>query len=128
MVVEETNQASVNSYGRHSQVEDDQIVWYVDSVSALNIAQRKTTIFGVPIQRYQLETTLRPITRQVGDTISFKSDILDVDEDVFRVMGYELDLDKGIMKIDADASQLTVAFILDDSTMGHLDKNYNGLG
>ena len=128
VVVEETNQASVNSYGRHSQVEDDQIVWYVDSVSALNIAQRKTTIFGVPIQRYQLETTLRPITRQVGDTISFKSDILDVDEDVFRVMGYELDLDKGIMKIDADASQLTVAFILDDSTMGHLDKNYNGLG
>ena len=122
------NTGSVNSYGTRAHIEKDEQVWYVDSVSALNFAQRQTTINATPFAQFEVETTLAAVARQLGESInivdSFYAEQGDV---VYRLMGYELNLDRGLMTLEIDQSQSLQAFILDDPVFGLLDENYNFL-
>lgn len=119
---------SVNSFGVRAHIEKDETVWYIDSVSALNFAQRQTTINATPFAQFEVETTLAAVARQIGESInlvdSFHQEQGDV---VYRLMGYELNLDRGMMMLEVDRSQSLQAFILDDPVYGLLDQNYNFL-
>ncbi|KKL99597.1 hypothetical protein LCGC14_1812830 [marine sediment metagenome] len=120
--------ASVNSYGLREFVEKDETVWYTNSASALNLAERRTTILRDPIDRFKIQTPLVALGRQIGEVIRFTDSFFGVTStDAFRMMGYQLDLDRGKMSLEIDESQIFTGFRLDDAVDGLLDQDYNFL-
>lgn len=120
--------ASVNSYGLRESVEKDETVWYINSASALNLAERRTTILRDPIDRFKIQTPLVAMGRQIGEVIRFTDSFFNINSsDAFRLMGYQLDLDKGKMFLEIDESQIFRGFRLDDAIDGLLDQDYNFL-
>lgn len=118
---------SVNSYGRRQEIEAEQKIWYVTSGGAINLAQRITDTYKEPPGRFSIDTTLKAMSKQIGDVISFSDPTIDVSNDAFRIMGYTIDTNTGKINIKADATQLLTFFILDDPVYGLLDNVYNPL-
>lgn len=120
--------ASVDSFGAREFIEKDETVWYVDSASSLNFAERQTLIHATPFAQFEAQTTLAAVARQLGESVnivdSFHAEQGDV---IYRLMGYELDIDRGQMKLEIDRSQSLQGFILDDPVYGLLDQAYNFL-
>lgn len=112
----ETDSASVNSYGLIEAEEQNDKVWYVDSNSALNLAQRIINVHKVPFDKLKVDTTLYGLSAEVGDVVTVVDSHLGIDGD-FRVMGRNTDFDKGRMQFQLDASQLEQLFILDTSQL-----------
>ncbi len=119
---------SVNSFGVREDVEKDENIWYVTSAHAQNLAQRRTSFLASPYEQYVVDTTLVALPRQIGETVNIEDSFLSVSSSTsWRVMEYQLDLDKGAMKLTIDQSRLQQAFTLDDATLGLLDQDYNPL-
>ncbi len=118
---------SVNSYGRRQEIENDQSIWYSNSGSAINLAQRITTTYKNPPANFKVNTTLKALTKQIGDVISFADESIGVTQDSYRVMGYQIDTNTGKIALDVDNTQLLTFFILDDAVYGLLDQVYNPL-
>ena len=120
--------ASVNSYGLREFVEKDESVWYVNSASAVNLAQRRTSFESSPIEDYMVDTTLVALPRQLGETVYLADPHLSVLSGTgWRVMKYDLDLNTGQMKLNVNNARLQRPFTLDDATLGLLDQTYNYL-
>jgi len=96
--------SSVNSYGPREQIEKDESIWYVDSVSAQTLAQRITSTAGEPFDRITVNATLYGALRQVGETITVTDSFQGIN-DGFRVMQYTLNLDQGLFSAEIDRSQ-----------------------
>jgi len=109
--------ASVNSFGLREEVEKDESVWYVDSASALDLAQRIELIRGTPYDKVNVTTVLAPLPRQIGETVVVEDLFLGLSGG-YRLMGYKLNLDDGTVELDVDASQISNGFQLDVSTLG----------
>lgn len=109
--------ASVSSYGLKEQTIKDTNLWYVNSGSAINLAQRKTLAVGVPYDKLKVETTLKGLPRIIGETISVTDLSVGVSEG-YRIMGQEIDMDSGKLSFMADRSYFSDGFILDTSTLG----------
>jgi len=109
------------SYGLREDVEKDKNVWYVNSVSALNLAQRFTSVGGNPYEQVTVDTTLVPIVRQVGETISFQHSQTQIARG-YRIMELALDFGRATMTLGINASQTETPFILDVSTLDGSDK------
>lgn len=114
------SKASV-SYGLRENLERDENVWYVDSASALNLAQRYTLVGGNPYTHHVADTILSPVRRQVGEIIDLTDGQLGIAQ-AFRIMEYELNLQDGRMRLGINASQVEDPFILDVSTLDGDDK------
>lgn len=108
--------SSVNSYGPREQIEKDDTIWYVDSVSASTLAQKITSAAGEPYDRVTVQTTLFGALRQVGETITVVDSTQGIDAG-FRVMEYTLNLDRGLYSAEIDRSQYLTPFTLDVSTL-----------
>lgn len=121
------NTSSVNSFGLHTELLRDRTIWYVDSQSTLNMAQRLIFTNAEPYEQYKVKTTLAPVYQQIGDTIKITDNQLDEFGGAFRLMGYELNLDTLSMSIDLDNSRFSDAFRLDHATLGLLDQSNNPL-
>jgi len=104
------------SYGLREGLERDENVWYVNSVSALNLAQRYTLVGGNPYTHHVADTILSPVQRQVGEIINLVDDQLGIAQG-FRIMDYELNLQDGRMRLGINASQVETPFVLDVSTL-----------
>ncbi len=116
------NIASVNSFGLREEVERDESIWYVSSATAQNLAERLVDFASSPYEKYRIEGALTPLARQIGETVRIVDGYLGVNSSfTWRVMGYEIDLDRGRSAIQVDGSQIYQDFILDDDLFGILD-------
>lgn len=121
VTVYDTADPSVSSYGLREELLAENLVWLVNSNSALNLAQRKV-ITGKEIRsKYQLTTPLNSILSTIGDAVLFRDAQLDVSSgSTFRIMQETLDMENGTKQLQIDASQYFVPFVLDiDSTTGY---------
>jgi len=116
--VYEVSTSSVNTYGLKEQIEKDESIWYVNSISAVNLAQRIINTAGEPYDRIRVDTTLVAAIRQIGETISIEDTSFGGSIDSgYRIMGYSINLDKGLYSADLDVSQFSFPFRLDISTL-----------
>lgn len=113
--------ASVNSFGLRENISEDRAVWYVDSVSALNLAQRITFTRAIPFADYSVISGLALIHRQIGETISFTEEFFGAGGEAYRILAHELDMHKETVKIGMDATTLLNAFKLDISVLDGTD-------
>jgi len=118
VVVNDEDTTSVNTYGSREQIEKDQNVWYVNSASAVDLSQRIVLTQKEPYVQLKAKTTAAPITRFIGDLITFEFDKLGIGAgDTKRLMGYEFDLQSMSMNIEVDDSQIVGIFRLDQSQL-----------
>jgi len=120
VTVNDVSTSSVNSFGLREDTEEDKNIWYVNSASAINLAQRKIQTGGEPFDSLLLKTNLTGFTRLVGETISIIDSFHSIN-DSFRIMSQKIDMDKAIVDFDVDKSQFTSPFILDTSKLDSAD-------
>ena len=105
---------SVNSFGLREDIMMEKSFWYVNSASALTIAQRKTLIYAAPLRNFDLTTMLGGVYRQIGETIRFNDNFLGItSEESWRIMGYNFNVDKGEVKYNLDGATVLQGFYLD---------------
>jgi len=114
--VVDQDSSSVNSFGIKEHVEEDKNVWHVNTVSALDLAQRRTQVNGEPFNRLKIESGLSGIQRFIGETVTVVDSHLALNEG-YRITGMEVDMNVGQINFMADRSQYFGAFTLDVSTL-----------
>lgn len=110
------NIASINSYGLREDNEKDENIWYVGSGPALNAAQRVISVQKDPEDKIAMKTPLMGLIRLIGETVTIADSFHGIDGS-YRVMDKTFDLEKGLMTMGVDRSQIFGAFILDTSTL-----------
>lgn len=120
MTVNDERTSSVNSFGLKETTIRDTSIWYVNSGSAINMAQRKTNALGIPFGKIRMDTSLKGLVRVIGETISVTDASIGLAEG-YRIMGQSIDMDTGRIQFDADRSYFSTGFILDTSTLGSSD-------
>lgn len=108
--------ASVNSFGLREHIEQDENVWYVNSASALNLAQRFTRVAGEPFERLEVKTILAPLHRLIGETIQVVDAQLGITEG-WRLMRFKLDFEDGGIEVQIDGTQINTPFLLDVTSL-----------
>lgn len=110
--------ASVNTFGLHEQVLEAETLWYVDSVSALNIAQRNILLYSEPPKIFKLTTGLDGIWRKIGETARFVDSFFGVTSvDGRRIMEREINLSEGTTRLELTGANALAAFYLDVSCL-----------
>ncbi len=106
--------SSVDSYSLREDVIKDKTIWYVNTGSAMNIAQRRVFLSKDIPKRFNLETSLVGMYQQISDTIRIKDDFLGItSSDSWRIMEYSLNMDNGSVKYEIDGAYIMNAFVLD---------------
>ncbi len=119
VVTNDEDTTSVNTYGLRELIEKDANVWYVNSDSTLDLSQRIVLTQKNPYLQLKLKTTAAPITRFIGDLITFQFDKLGIGSGASkRIMEYGFDLNNITMDLMVDDSQIVDIFRLDQ---GQLD-------
>ncbi|MDX1351547.1 MAG: hypothetical protein R3254_00945, partial [Thiomicrorhabdus sp.] len=116
ITVYDEDTTSVNSFGLKESNFKDENLYYINSASALNFAQRITFTQAEPQDKLVVETAMNGMLRQIGETISVVDNQLSI-AGGYRVMNYEIDMDKGKVTFGADRTQLVNAFILDVTSL-----------
>ena len=120
ITVSNIDSASVVRYGlKERQINEDRI-WYVDSVSALNLAQRTVTTGRDLLPQLTTISPLQAIHVTIGDAIALSDEHLQL-SDNYRVMSERIDMDKGTKEFTFDQTQYTSAFRLDYSALDSSD-------
>lgn len=109
--------AQVNSFGIHEDTEQDKKLWYVNTVSALDLAQRVINVKKEPFDNLTIDTVLTTLPYLIGETITVANSLHGIDDKGFRIMSKDIDMDKGTIRVNADRSQFNLPFILDTSTL-----------
>ena len=127
------NTESVNSYGLSELVYDDETIWFVNSQSVINQAERIVFRRSQPNTTLKFKTPLTFLDAQLGDEILFTTQVYSYNARPFTLQGYKiqtgkksgmtLELDEGFSR---GGSRLN-GFILDGSLWGLLDQSYNPL-
>jgi len=112
------NSTSVNTFGLYEATLEKESIWYVDTPSALNIAQRNVSLYADPPRYYQLTTGLDGIWRKIGETARFVDSFYNVTSGAgWRIVEREINLHDGLVKMDLDEATVANAFYLDVSTL-----------
>ena len=117
ITVNEVNSSSINDYGRIEELHDDTLIWYVDSISALNYAQRVINTYGDPELEISVMTTMHGMVRQIGEMITYSDSLLGLDSDLYRIFEYKMNLEDGTVEFLIRPSALSSPFILDVSIL-----------
>lgn len=120
ITVSDTNSASVATYGLREEIAAETSLWFVDSNSAINLAQRITFVKKEAYGKLQIESTLFPMLHTIGDAIIYNDPLLDIN-DTYRIMSDTLDMDSGKKMLSIDRSQYLRAFTLDISALDSSD-------
>lgn len=126
------NTASVNSYGVYEATYDDSNVWFVNSVAAINQADRIVFRRREPNTKVKATTPLVFLDAVVGDMVQITSSVHSFDQKMMTLTGYSVDTDGYTMELEIDegfgrASGRVQGFLLDDAYWGILDAAYNPL-
>ena len=114
--IEEVDSASVNSFGAKENLIEDQNLWYVNSASAINLAERLIRSNAEPDDYITVTAGLAGLPRQVGETVAVIHPFYSLSES-YRILEHMLDMDRGLIMMGADRRQLTNQFILDTSSL-----------
>ena len=113
---------SVNSFGLYENIIEDKTVWYVDSASALNLAQRKTLLFDKPPREFQVQTGLRAAQMQISDTVRIVDRFFGITSAFgWRSVGIDFNMDTGTTNHRLDSATLLNLFRLDISELDGTD-------
>lgn len=69
---------SVNTFGLRENILKDKSFWFVDSVSALNMATRKTALLNQPNREFNFVIGMGGLQTQVGDTVRLVNSFYDL--------------------------------------------------
>jgi len=110
--------ASINSYDLREEIIKDESIWYVNSVSALVHAQRKTTVFRDPPKCFIIDTNLYGMRQQLGETIRLVDSFYNVNSSAgWRLIESELDMESGEVIFEMDEAAMLNGFYLDTSNL-----------
>jgi len=112
---------SVNSYGAREHMERDEMVYYTDSASALNFAQRKVLIYGKPFDEFKVMTFLHGSPYSIGDVLTHTDSFFGIDTEGGRIMEKSFDMTRGRSELKVDRSQLYNAFHCNCSQLNGTD-------
>lgn len=130
VTVVQTNTVAVGSYGLRQEDDHDQDLHYVDSVSAIDYAQRVVLTLGYPPERAEALVPLVGLTYNIGDTVYVVDSAAGYDADPFRYVGVEVDMQSASVRLKLDKSVLGggggggvggAAFTLDVSSLDGAD-------
>lgn len=117
------NTVSVNTFGLYEDIIERDSIWYVDSASALNVAQRKTTLFSDPPKYFEIKTGLDGIWREVGETARFVDSFYNVTSGAgWRIVARDINMNDGTIKMELDEATVLNGFYLDVSTLDGDDR------
>jgi len=120
ITVNDEDNSSVNSFGLRERIEKDEVIWYVNSVSAVNYAQRIVTHNKLPYENISLETSLVGLTRFLGENVTMVNSFFNING-TYRIMDYGFNTDTGLLNFKIDKSQFSNPFILNTSSLGGVD-------
>ena len=128
----EVNTASVGSYGIFEAIYDDTNVWHINSVSAMNLAQRIIYRRGNANAVIKCKTPLRFLDIEFGDDIEFESQVYSISNKILSLKKYGINIETAIMTLEMDEGYgrgggRWYGFRLDDNYNGLLDQSYNPL-
>lgn len=116
------NTTSVNTFDLHDHVLKSEKVWYTSSAGALNLAQRRVRLLQDPPRKFSVETVMKGIELDIGDSIRLVDSFYDVSSaTAWRILEHQINLDTGEIGYFIDASALDRAFRLDVSAMDSSD-------
>lgn len=110
------NSTSVNSFGPREDLLKDSNVWFVDSGSAINQAQRLIILNSEPDDELRAASGMRGWIRSVGETINITDDFHGISEN-YLIRGIDFDLDTGRTDFELDKILIQQPFRLDVSTL-----------
>ena len=113
----QASSASVNSFGIKETTLLDNNLWYVNSASAINLAQRKILANAEPDDSITVQTGLVGLPRQIGETMLVEDAFHNISES-YRILDHQVDMDSGKTLFRIDRTQLTNAFVLDTTSLG----------
>jgi len=108
---------SVNSFGLKENLIKDKNIWYINSSSAINLAERKILTDADPDDSVKVTTGLQGLPRIIGETLTLLDDFHSITES-YRILEHNVDLDTGETSFRIDRTQLTNPFILDTTSLG----------
>ena len=120
------NTPSVNSFGKISKQPTTDLIWYVDSGSALNLAQRIVQRRRQPEVALKITTPIKYLQQQLGDIIYVTNNELNLNAEPYTLIGRVVDIELQTITMDLSVGHgLTVAnftiFELNDDEIGTLD-------
>lgn len=119
-IIDESS-ASVNSYGLKESIYNDQSMWYVNSLSAINYAQRITTTKKEPYAEANGIVPLVGLIRQIGEMVYITDPQVGISGEGYRIMERSFNMHTGEVRFNADPSQLLNLFRLDVSALDSSD-------
>ena len=112
------NSTSVNTFDLREGYERDKSIWYVDSVGALGLSQRRTNLLNQPPKKFTLEGGLYGMQRQISETVRLVDSFFGITSaSGWRLMEAEFNLDSGGTTYQMDEATVMNAFYLDVSLL-----------
>tara|TARA_Y100000401_G_C8256823_1_gene191167 strand:+ start:13 stop:468 length:456 start_codon:yes stop_codon:yes gene_type:complete len=127
------NTASVNSYGGVTKKPTNNYIWYTNSATAKNLADRILYRRKEPETAITVTTPMKYQQQQLGDIIYIYSDEIDFQDQAYTLIGTNVDLNTLQMQLELSAghgiaiANVTV-FELNDPDLGTLDGTIGVLG
>ena len=127
------NSASVNSYGGVTKKPTNNYLWYTNSATAKNLADRILFRRKEPETAITITTPMKYQQQQLGDIIYIYSDEIDFQDQAYTLIGTNVDLNTLQMQLELSAghgiaiANVTV-FELNDPDLGTLDGTIGVLG
>jgi len=114
--VTEIDSTSVDSFGTHELMLQDETIWYVSSVDALSLAARKITLLKEPPRVYKVKSDLSLMHAEIGDNIRLVDSFFQVDSSQgWCITTAEVDAYTGNTMYTLDEATVINAFYLDKS-------------
>lgn len=104
----------VNTYGLHEYIYKDDICWFVNSVSALNLATRKVRQYRYPPKKFIVECPVVGLHRQLGETVRLVEPFYNISSTTgWRFDEIEINVDEGTCKYSMNEAIAGNGFYLD---------------
>jgi hypothetical protein len=100
---------AINTFGLHEQIWKDEQLWYINSVSALTLATRKTLVMKYPPRRFEIKVPPVGLHRQLGEMVRFVDSFYHINSGTAWRFN----------EIEVDLQDLEVSYILDESIAGN---------
>jgi len=119
--ITQANTTSVNSFGIREDLLKDSNVWFVDSGSAINQAQRMLILNADPDDELRAASGMRGWIRSVGETINVSDTFHGIAEN-YLIRGLNFDMDTGKTNFELDKILIAQPFRLDVSTLNNTEE------
>ena len=109
---------SVNTFGLNEELIEDETIWFVNSVHAMNLAQRRVAHYKDPPKLFDIKTPLVGIYRQLGETIRVVDSFYNqTSADAWAITEYNFNMNQDQVDFTVDGAATLIPFTLDISTL-----------